>query len=43
MSKPFTPFDYQHDMISWLEERDHAALFCSPGLGKAATTLKALD
>ena len=30
-------------MIPWLEQRSEAALFCSPGLGKSVTTLKAWD
>lgn len=40
----FKPYDYQEDlMIPWLEDRDEAALFCSPGLGKSVCTLKGLD
>lgn len=30
-------------MIPWLEERTEAGLFCSPGLGKTPSTLKAWD
>lgn len=40
----FNPFPYQRNlMIPWLENRDEAALFCSPGLGKSVCTLKAWD
>lgn len=39
MSKPFTPFDYQEQMIQWLIDHEEAALFCSPGLGKTGVTL----
>jgi hypothetical protein len=29
--------------VDWLDERDRAALFASPGLGKTVTTLKAME
>jgi len=38
------PYKYQgKKMIPWLEDRDFAALFADPGLGKSVTTLKAFD
>jgi SNF2 family DNA or RNA helicase len=41
MRQIYQPLDYQPQMIDWLRERESAALFCSPGLGKTVTTLKA--
>ena len=39
----FKPFDYQLEMVEWLRERDEAALFCDPGLGKTVCTLQAWE
>ena len=41
MRQTYEPLPYQPTMIEWLRERTSAALFCSPGLGKTVTTLKA--
>jgi SNF2 family DNA or RNA helicase len=37
----YTPYDYQKIMVDWLLTHRHAALFCSPGLGKTGVTLAA--
>jgi len=43
MSEAYVPMHYQPRMEDWLVEKKHAALFCSPGLGKTVVTLKAID
>lgn len=42
MPVTFQPFDYQHAMLRWAEERPSFAYFASPGLGKTAVTLQVL-
>lgn len=41
MTQKYEPLFYQPRMTDWLRQRNHAALFCSPGLGKTVTTLRA--
>ena len=43
MPVTFQPFDYQHTMLRWAEERPSFAYFASPGLGKTAVTLQVLS
>lgn len=43
MPEIFRPFPYQPPMIRHLRDHDEAALFVSPGMGKTACTLAALD
>jgi len=43
MTETFKPFDYQIPMIEHLLANDRAALFVSPGKGKTAVTLTALN
>lgn len=34
----FKPYPYQEISLEWLRERDKAALFLSPGMGKSVVT-----
>lgn len=43
MSRPFTPHDYQKDIIEFIQSNQRCAVFAAMGTGKTVSTLTALD